>query len=341
MPDDLLDSLERAAQVREAPAETVAGDPVDAVLNQIHREASDLKPIRLPWPRLSRASRLLRPGGLSVVGGAPGAGKSFFALALGLACDAAGERWAYLPLESDRAFFLRRMAAMLARSFDPLLTEEDDPDAARKAAAAVERVRPKLRNLASCIYQNPAMPDASGAVQTVTPGRVLEWIESQFNRGCRVCIFDPLACVDFGAVNHQWQAESRFVNDLIGLAMRHEKCVCMVAHTTKRWADSRKVDVGDLQGGAAISRLASAVILLQADNPAKTAHVFRQGGFTAQVQHNRTATVGKSRNNEGGAPIALDFGHDGPLYRELGVIASKDKICPAPGAVDEWSPYKG
>jgi len=62
--------------------------------------------IRLPWPRLGIASQLLRPGSLAVIGGAPGCGKSFFALACGLAAEATAEDWTYLPLESDRVFHL-------------------------------------------------------------------------------------------------------------------------------------------------------------------------------------------------------------------------------------------
>jgi hypothetical protein len=62
--------------------------------------------IRLPWPRLGKASQLLRPGSLAVIGGAPGCGKSFFALACGMAAEATAEDWTYLPLESDRVFHL-------------------------------------------------------------------------------------------------------------------------------------------------------------------------------------------------------------------------------------------
>lgn len=324
MPDDLLESLERAAALRESPKPEAQADPVDAALNQINRESGDLRPIPLPWPRLSRLSRLLRPGGLSVVGGAPGSGKSFFALSIGLACRDAGASWAYLPLESDRAFYLRRVAAMLDRSFDALLTPEDRHDAKAVASAAVERVRPELKALAPSIFENPALPTATGEARQIGPDFILEWLGAQFDHGRRVCIFDPLAMVAFDG-RDLWRAESEFVQALVNLAYRSDATILMVSHTVKK-IESRTLDVGDLQGGAAIGRLASAVVLLQA-HESKSVNVFREGGMTGSVQSNRTISVGKSRNSESGAPVAFDFGHAGPTFREQGVICPKGRAA--------------
>jgi len=319
MPNDLLDCLERARQKREAPEQQT--DPIDAVQQQIRREATDLRPIKLPWPRLSSLSKFLKPGTLAVLGGSPGAGKSFLALAIGLACQSADVGWSYLPLESDRAFFLRRLAAMLDRSFDALLDTEDDPNAEERASAAVDRVRGELQTMARCIFENPTLPSATGEARTVTPEYVLEWLESQFSNGRRVCIFDPLAMIDFAQGRDQWRSENSFIQSLVSLAYRTGGTVCMVAHLIKR-VESRLVEVGDLQGGASIGRLAASVILVQ-KHATKESEVFRHSQLTAPVEHNRTLVLAKSRNSADSLPLAFEFGENGPNYKELGVICPK------------------
>ena len=100
-------------------------NPVDDVLKRIELEQTVLKPIHLPFKRLSAASKLLTPSTFNVIAGDAGAGKSFFALNLVTTCVSQNISCKYLPLESDRTFYLRRLAAMLSKSFAPLNTDEN------------------------------------------------------------------------------------------------------------------------------------------------------------------------------------------------------------------------
>jgi hypothetical protein len=291
----------------------------DACIRQIVSEADELKPVRLPWPKLSRQSKFLRPGTLAVLGGPTGSGKSFMSLMIGLECHAQRIPWAYLPMESDRMFYLRRISAILHGSFRPLADTEDDLGATEKAMLAVDEVRDRLEDIAPNIEENPTLTNGSGDLVRVTPAWIVQWCKWQFETGKRVAIFDPFAQIDFSGSRDRVAAESALVNDLVNVAQNSLGTIVMVAHLTKSVQHNRPLGMGDLQGGADIGRLAASVILINR-HPVQSSRVQVNMEHRTNVDHNRTVYVAKSRNSEGGMPIAFSFGMPAPRFEEHGII---------------------
>ncbi len=297
--------------------------PSDLCIDQIVAEADELKPIRLPWPKLSKQSKFLRPGTLAVLGGPTGCGKSFMSLMIGMECERQGVAWSYLPMESDKTFYMRRVAAILNGSFVPLQDLEDDLHATEKAIYAIDGVRERLDAIADSIQENPTLTTGGDELVRVTPNWIREWCRWQFDGGKRVVIFDPFASVDFSGVRDRTQAESGLINDLVNVAQNSSGTIVMVAHLTKSIAHNRDLSTGDLQGGADIGRLAGSVILINR-HPTKSSRVMRVPGSTESCDHNRTVYVAKSRNSEGGMPLAFSFGNPRPEFEEGGIIVPEE-----------------
>lgn len=306
-------------------AETKTSDPVNALLCASFREMSEGGTCQLnEWPMLNRAASIIRPGTLSVIGGDPGCAKSFFALALGLACERACLPWLYLPLECDKSFHGRRLAAILDGSWDALADPGKQVDAVDRLRCAVERTRERLVTLLPNICENPARVKMDGARLEVTPDAVLDLCRTQFGGGRKVIFVDPMAGIDFSGDREQWKAENRFIKSIRDLCDDTGGCVTLIVHTAKRSgaAHNQRPGMADLQGGAALSRFADSILILQAHEPVDR-EVIRHGCGRGMEESNRTLVIAKSRNGEGGNPVAFDFGHSGPRFREVGAILPK------------------
>ena len=308
---ELMDSLNRAGRIETSPAEEdVAAMVKSAIVNE-------RPPIKLRWPRVSAAARFFTPG-LSVLGGQTGARKSWAAMEIGLACEVSGERWSYLPLESDRTFYLRRLACMLSKSFDPLLTREDCPDAPARAAAAINSVADLMNHIAPHIFNNPALPSKDFSAIQVTPNWIYDWIKRRFEKGDRVAIVDPLCMIQIRG-RDAWAAENDFIQGLVNIGYKHASTVVLTTHTTKRLERGKPLDVTDLQGGAAVGRNATSCLLIQAVQD-ESFSVCRAGGQRETVIANCVLTVGKCRNADSGQRFAFSFGRPRPEFMELGLI---------------------
>ncbi|MFH2000102.1 MAG: hypothetical protein ABIK28_10490, partial [Planctomycetota bacterium] len=85
----------------------------------------------------------------------------------------------------------------------------------------------------------------------------------------------------------------------------------------------------DIQGAAEIKRLSHTILLLdvheETENP-----VWREGSHRQYIRHDRTVIVDKVRNGSGkGNRLAFEM--NGPAFRELGVIAPKEKQSTSQG----------
>jgi len=334
--EDIVDFLEErdstdAEDLREyieglAAKTPPIGDGLAEVRAEIEAEArGERRPIPLPFA--SRLCRLARPtvsGNVLVVAGSPGTAKSFLALNMLVAAVDAGMSASYLPLESDRAFHLRRLAAVLDRSWDALADPLKDPHAPELARAALERCEKRLADLQNSILENPCRPVREGdklVVPEVTAETVLEILEHRA-RVDKLVIFDPFAMVSFGG-REEWREQDRFVRRLVGLAAETGAVICIVAHLVKRPDYGRELSLGDLQGASALSRLAATVIIAEQFGR-REVDVWFEGHLHKTVETNLILTIAKSRHGEGtGVRLAYTFGHAGPTFEEHGVVAGK------------------
>ncbi len=311
------------------PESTPANEnDIDLLLKNIDK-APQAIPLKY-FTRLSSRSKFLMEGTLAILGGGAGSAKSFFALNLGVQCQIEGVKWSYLPLESDREFHLKRLGAILNKSWDILLQPEDDPDYSIKVRNALLNIRADLKLFTSSIFNNPALPREGCPAQSITPEYILKWLEEQFQNEVKVAIIDPLALIDFTNSGHeQWKAENRFIQNLVTLAYKYQSCCVLVVHTNKK-VENKRPDISDLQGGASIGRLAGGIIIMH-DHEPKESHIYQTQHYTKPVEHNRTIIIAKSRNGQGKMDrLAYNFGYNGATFEEFGIIAPKDKINPVP-----------
>jgi len=300
------------------------------------------KTLALPWPRLSDAARALRPGSVTVIGAPTGRGKTYFALEMALEVARTGERFAFLPLEGQKADFERRILANLAGTWDVIDDEGEGAARRREILAAHES---KLNDLSRYVFENPRCQIVKGrngkpTVPSLHYERVLDWIGDAMQKA-RVVFVDPIAQIDFGP--REWEGQKDFMQHATGLSSSYKRSAVLVVHSVKRSGRDGKGPLTEesLQGAAEFSRLADTVLLLDAHDK-KSSDVLRCGGCRETVRHDRTVTIGKARFGRG-ARLRLAFATEGPRFRELGVIAPAKVGSKAPAILSDASsrtPYK-
>jgi hypothetical protein len=262
-----------------------------------------------------------------------------------LAAERDGARWALLPLEETRSFYLRRFAAMLGESWAPLDDPEEDPSVAARAREIVDLHREDLDLLAGGLFENPALPqaDIGGHPRAGEIGwrSVLDWIASQVE-SARLVVVDPFSQIAFDA-RDPYRSQADFIREAVGLAQGAGATVLLVTHTIKAPDRDRPLILSDVQGAAELTRLPGCVLLLDAHEE-KDSPVYRAGGAVADESHDRTITIAKARHGRGtGERLALLFGAKGPVFWERGVIAPRkvaDKLRRSQAAAEnERVPY--
>jgi len=115
-------SQQRLAGIGAAPSRNAIELPDADGLTSVRKLAREFdvegrgerQTLSFPWPRLTDATRALRPGAISIIAGGPGIGKSFLALETAVFLHGQGEAFTYLPLEDTKTDFLRRVLAHIA-----------------------------------------------------------------------------------------------------------------------------------------------------------------------------------------------------------------------------------
>jgi hypothetical protein len=301
-----------------------AGKPTSLV-DDFEAEGAGLREtLRIePWHRLSRTTNFLRPKTVTVLGGPTGKGKSLFLLEALLHLHYQGVVWNLLPLEDTAADVYRRLLAFLAA--DWAMMDTDAAGATRRGEVTALHIR-VMAALSGQVWENPRLPVGEVGKRVVPPlpyGEVLDWIEGAVTRA-RVVAVDPLAQIDWTGAK-PWEAQADFIRRVVGLAADTSSTVILIAHSAKRpgKASAETLTAEDIQGAAEITRLAQCVLLWNG-HADKASNVWKSGGLTEPVTHNRTMVIGKARNGSGGgSALAFNTREDGPGYDELGVIAPK------------------
>jgi len=278
----------------------------------------------LPWKRLSKLTKALRPGSLTVLAGPAGHGKSFFLLQIAAHVHSLGHDFSYLILEDQKIDFERRILAHLSGTWQVI---DDDQESAETRLKILSRYENEVNNLAEHVPENPRLAITGKGGNIFVPplpfSKVLDWVAREMKTS-RVVIIDPLTQIDFSG-NKSWKEEADFIRHLTGLASLMESSVILATHTVKRSGKNNTLPLTgeDIQGSADIKRLSHTVLLLDVHDKNES-EVWREEGRVDTVFHNRTVIVDKVRNAPGkGNRVA--FSMDSPVFEELGVIAPKEK----------------
>ena len=279
-----------------------------------------------PWPSLSILSGGLRTGKLHLLVGPQGTGKTFFIMALAMAIHQTGKTWKYLPLEDSKEDYLLRLLAMLEKTYRII---DEDSHGAEDRNKALERNQDKLLDLEPHICPNPR--EDSGEL-IFSQDTALAWIAKNMDEN-RVLIIDPITQIEFGAEYKKSLAvEEGFIRDILGLAAKSKCSLVLVTHTKNRAGAKGKIPISveDVQGSSLWPKLAQQIIMLDAHEEKPTlVHckpAFPGDATTKMVESNRTVLIGKTRFGKGTRRrLAYYQDEEQPIFRELGVIAPKDK----------------
>ncbi len=265
----------------------------------------------VPWKFsvLTRASRALLPGTLTILCGSPGATKSFFVIENLAYWHDSGIPCACLMLEDTHEYhLLRAIAQRVGESFltDYEWVEEhrDEADAHRAKTQSWQR------SFGRCIHTPPSDVIA-------THDNIVEWVRKAAEAGTRVIVVDPIS---IAASNEKaWLADASFVSRAKKIAEKYGCSLILVTHPSKR-PDGETLD--DVSGGAAFTRFAQCVLWLKFMPDIETKACKLDSGDIATLREiNREMVIAKARNGPGqGQRVGFMFSTRSLTFSEQGLV---------------------
>lgn len=269
-------------------------------------------------PMLSKASKALVDGSITIVSGDPGDGKTFWMLHNIIEWKEQGITAAAAMLEKKRSFHLNRCRGILAG--DGNVADEEylmkNPDRAHQVS---ERYRDAIEDLGKSIF-------VSDEFDTTLPG-IANWIDAQADAN-QVLIIDPISAAQTGA--NRWIEDRKFMNSVIRTTKRTGCRVILVTHPPSGVKSSiPSLDL--ICGGATYKQNCDCAIFIRKLEPKKTFQVLQEDQFgsrlPAKVTCNRIAHILKARNGKGGGyKFAMQFNHKTISYSEYGIVMREEKV---------------
>jgi RecA-family ATPase len=265
--------------------------------------------IEWPWPQLSKLSKSLINGSVTVLCGSPGASKSFMLLQACLFWHQAGVKVALYALEEDREFHLMRVLAQITGK--PELSPsgmdwvKDHPDEVRDILKTNGDL---LGSFGKRIWQREST--------TMTLVEAAGWVEERAKDGCRIIAIDPITIVES---KEPWIDDKRFIGHVGKIATDYKCSVIVVSHPVKSKSNP---DMSQLAGSTAYSRFVQNILWLDHENEEQQSEIMESDLSICEVPHNRTLHILKSRHGRGsGKRLAMKF-NDSLCLEELGLIVS-------------------
>ena len=290
------------------PVKTHSKKPTSGVLN-ILKDTISGKRSAITWPyaNLSRLTKALMPGTVSIICGNPGASKSFMLLECFSHWLFAGVKTAMYALEENKEYHLLRMLSQ--ESGEPMC----DPDWVKNNPDRAMEVYEGDESLLEVIAKNLwACPE-----RQLTLGEIAEWSLERAKAGYRIICIDPITAA--ASTTKPWIEDNLFLNTIKKIATDYNCSYILVTHPTKSCS---LPELNQLAGSAAYGRFVQTAMWLNAHDT-KTSNVRTSMG-TVEYEHNRTLGVLKARNGMGqGMTLACEF--EGLRLREYGVIVKEKK----------------
>ncbi len=273
------------------------------------------KPLDWLFPQLSAQTNALLPETITIFGGTPGSGKSWFVLENAMHFFDQGESVAILMLEESRPYWLRR--AMVIRGKNSIHLDakwmREHPDEAR----ALPRLHYQwLERFGQCIHQVPGLYTEMKTV--------VKWIAEQVAKNTRLIIVDPitLAIVEGELFREELKALSEIKQDIQVTG----SSLILVTHPKQ---GNIPIGMNAMAGSAAYQRAVQTILWMEHlddDNEflVKRIHKPDFGAPTVQevsVTCNRQLHLLKTRNGQGhNLKIAYHFEGKTVSFAEQGLI---------------------
>jgi 5S rRNA maturation endonuclease (ribonuclease M5) len=262
------------------------------------------------WDYVSRFTRALLPGTVTLLVGNPGASKSFMALQSFAFWNEQSLRTSLYEVEEDKVFHLTR--ALAQRTGQPDIT---DPNWVKENSQLVERLiadnRQFLDDFGRCLY---ASPDTQP-----TLAQLAQWIEQQAKTGCRIIGIDPVTSAERGG--EPWVVDSKFLQAIKRTATDYRCSIILITHPIKAVSFP---DLSQVAGSAAYQRFSQTILWLESHE--EKASKVKTAVGTTEMAYNRTLHILKARNGIGmGLKLAFQFNSESLTLDELGVIVKEQK----------------
>ena len=284
---------EKRLAVQNVLADAVSCGVASEVMGRLEDMiAGRYRAVPLPWPMLSRATRALLPGTVTVLCGDPGATKSIMLLQAMAHWHESGIPIAFYEMEEDRVYHLNRLVAQ--RVGDSNLTDpewiERNPDLAREAFQSCQ---------AEIDTIGRDMAEAPDSQKTLT--ELAEWVGRQALAGKRVIAIDPITAAAQGS--KPWIEDLEFLLAVKTHMRTHGASLVLVTHPRP---GAKKAGLDNMAGGRAYARFTQTVLWVRGLHPPQTKNIKTQLGPT-MIEVNRIVRVSKARNSFGSG---MDFGFE-------------------------------
>lgn len=269
--------------------------------------------VAFPFRELTKSTRALLPGTITVLVGDPGSTKSMLMVQCLWWWRRRGVNVAAYMLEDDRRFHLQRILAQIDGNAD-LTDDEWIRQYGPEVLSAMDRHREELDALSKIIFDCPDdTPDYK---------QILMWMQRVCDGGARVIVVDPITAVDAG--KHPWDSDREFMAKAKAILRRHGVSLILVTHPR---SSNNKTSHDDAAGSRAFGRFCQSMLWIKRCDPAARTRVKTPIGDAMHIT-DRIIVLVKVRNGRGqGVRLAYQFNCDNLQFIEQGMLVRivKDK----------------
>jgi len=271
----------------------------------------------LPFPTLNRMCKAFVPGTVVVIGGSPGATKSFFVLDVLQTMHTAINKVpvAVFELEDDTSFHMRRVIAQRCQrhelsDLDWILAHKDEMETIYNSE------RGFIKSFGARIWDAPD--------KRVYYKDLVDWVKARCEDGTRIIVIDPITAVSYEGQQHV--EDLKFIFDVKTLVRKHGATLVMVTHPRKQPPSKGKPSrptLDDLAGGTAFQRFTHTVLWFQYLDKEQSESCEVLGEGISPKWINRVVTIMKARNGRGaGKGVGFTFNANTFRFEEKGLIVS-------------------
>ncbi len=274
-------------------------------------------PIPFAYPQLSRQTRALLPGTVTIIGGTPGSGKSWFALENVIDMHDRGITTATLMLEENHTYWVHR--AMVFKDAASHHFDEAWVQANPEAALGAAHIHAQwMDNFGKTIHTVPHL--------YTTMEHVVKWVEEQAAKQTRVIVVDPITLAV--CEGDLFREELKFLSMMKAAIDAAGASLILVTHPKQ---GNVPIGMNAMAGSSAYQRACQTILWMEhLDEDTEMIvkrlndkHFGKPFWEDHEVQCNRRLWLLKTRNSSGhGLKLAFHFFGKTMNFAEQGLITS-------------------